>query len=307
MTQPDYAEANHKYECRRAVSNAADQHGIHDASLETATTDGVPFAEALSLVTVMSDSGGKLEDAMFMYRRVWNGNGLRIYVQWPDAGSANTVPYTFTKYPNDAKTTPGLRAPWVPSMTDMFASDWFVGNDNAERLEVNNAIHAILRAVQYVDLKNSQGACEAAVLRLLRGRVSHALVEIAVDTLRQQYRSKHYPNHVWVDKIIFHTDEMDRLIRNKLLEHGFDVDYANALVGKLVSCVELTEAEKHPSVTELIELRAAGILDGVLVYETIEATRQQRVADAKSSFHARSIEDAEATIDAANAAEIASP
>lgn len=33
------------------------------------------------------------------------------------------------KNPDDAKTTPGARAPWVPSQTDVLADDWCNGEE----------------------------------------------------------------------------------------------------------------------------------------------------------------------------------
>jgi hypothetical protein len=59
-------------------------------------------------------------------RQGWNGQGLTVKVQFPDKGSMNTVPYFYIKYPDDHKMYPGLRVPWVPSQTDMFADDWII-------------------------------------------------------------------------------------------------------------------------------------------------------------------------------------
>lgn len=59
-------------------------------------------------------------------RRGWNGVGLWLEMQRPDAHSKMTLPYIFMSYPENAKTTPGARVPWLASQTDMLAEDWAV-------------------------------------------------------------------------------------------------------------------------------------------------------------------------------------
>lgn len=57
-------------------------------------------------------------------RAGWNGKGLWLEIQRPDANSKMTLPYIFMSYPDDAKNTPGARVPWLASQTDMLAEDW---------------------------------------------------------------------------------------------------------------------------------------------------------------------------------------
>ena len=57
-------------------------------------------------------------------RSGWNGAGLWLEVQRPDAHSKMTLPYIYICYPDDAKTTPGARCPWLASQTDVMAEDW---------------------------------------------------------------------------------------------------------------------------------------------------------------------------------------
>ena len=57
-------------------------------------------------------------------RSGWNGKGLWLELQVPDAHSKMTLPYIFMSYPEDAKTTPGARVPWLASQTDVLAEDW---------------------------------------------------------------------------------------------------------------------------------------------------------------------------------------
>ena len=59
-------------------------------------------------------------------RAGWNGVGLWLELQVPDANSKMTLPYIYINYPQDAKTTPGARVPWLASQTDMLAEDWSV-------------------------------------------------------------------------------------------------------------------------------------------------------------------------------------
>jgi hypothetical protein len=72
------------------------------------------FAAALELLKV----GKKLQ------REGWNGKGLWIELQRPDAHSKMTLPYLFLNYPADATNTPGARVPWLASQTDLLAEDW---------------------------------------------------------------------------------------------------------------------------------------------------------------------------------------
>ena len=59
-------------------------------------------------------------------RSGWNGVGLWLELQVPDAHSKMTLPYIFMSYPDNAKNTPGARVPWLASQTDILAEDWLV-------------------------------------------------------------------------------------------------------------------------------------------------------------------------------------
>lgn len=62
----------------------------------------------------------------FRVRRAgWNGKGMWIQLQEPDAGSMNTLPYLYIEYPKGHLAYPeGSRVPWVASQTDILAEDW---------------------------------------------------------------------------------------------------------------------------------------------------------------------------------------
>jgi hypothetical protein len=74
------------------------------------------FGDALAAIK----SGEKVS------RAGWNGKGLWLELQTPDAYSKMTLPYVFLNYPADAVNTPGARVPWLASQTDLLAEDWRV-------------------------------------------------------------------------------------------------------------------------------------------------------------------------------------
>jgi len=70
-------------------------------------------------------------EAMKMGRRVrrrgWNGRGIFIELQVPDAHSKMTHPYIYidtTGLKTDNPDAPKNRVPWLASQTDMLSDDW---------------------------------------------------------------------------------------------------------------------------------------------------------------------------------------
>ena len=57
-------------------------------------------------------------------RTGWNGKGMWLELQSPGEHSEMTLPYLYLNYPQNAKTTPGARVPWLASQTDVLADDW---------------------------------------------------------------------------------------------------------------------------------------------------------------------------------------
>lgn len=58
-------------------------------------------------------------------RQGWNGKGMWLNLQVPDAHSKMTHPYIYIEYPVDhVAYLNGSRVPWLPSQTDMFQEDW---------------------------------------------------------------------------------------------------------------------------------------------------------------------------------------
>ena len=65
-----------------------------------------------------------LQQGRKVQRTGWNGAGLWLELQLPDEYSKMTLPYIFINYPDDHKTTPGARVPWLASQTDLLSEDW---------------------------------------------------------------------------------------------------------------------------------------------------------------------------------------
>lgn len=65
-----------------------------------------------------------LKQHMKVARSGWNGKGMWLELQEPDAHSKMTLPYIYLNYPADAQNTPGARVPWLASQTDLLAADW---------------------------------------------------------------------------------------------------------------------------------------------------------------------------------------
>lgn len=51
-------------------------------------------------------------------REGWNGKGMYLEMQRPDANSKMTLPYIYMK------TAQGHLVPWLASQTDMLEEDW---------------------------------------------------------------------------------------------------------------------------------------------------------------------------------------
>lgn len=62
-------------------------------------------------------------------RSGWNGKGIFIALQSPDANSKMTWPYLYidsTGLQTKNEDAPKNRVPWAPSQTDMLSEDWEV-------------------------------------------------------------------------------------------------------------------------------------------------------------------------------------
>ena len=61
------------------------------------------------------------------FRGGWNGKGIFIELQFPDANSKMTSPYIFidtTGLQTKNELAPKSLVPWLASQTDMLAEDW---------------------------------------------------------------------------------------------------------------------------------------------------------------------------------------
>jgi hypothetical protein len=63
-------------------------------------------------------------------RSGWNGKGMWILMQSPDAHSKMTHPYLYIEYPGGPHANPnypnGSRIPWLASQTDILGEDWLI-------------------------------------------------------------------------------------------------------------------------------------------------------------------------------------
>ena len=66
-----------------------------------------------------------LKKGKAIYRSGWNGKGMWLLLQTPDANSKMTLPYIYIEYPVGHAAYPnGCRVPWLASQTDILANDW---------------------------------------------------------------------------------------------------------------------------------------------------------------------------------------
>ncbi len=67
----------------------------------------------------------KLRAGERVRREGWNGKGMWLQLQVPDAHSKMTLPYIYIEYPEGHSAYPGgCRVPWLASQTDILAMDW---------------------------------------------------------------------------------------------------------------------------------------------------------------------------------------
>lgn len=74
---------------------------------------------------------GQALDSLKLGQRVarsgWNGKGMWLRIQTPDANSKMTLPYIYIEYPVGHPAYPnGSRVPWLASQTDILSEDWAI-------------------------------------------------------------------------------------------------------------------------------------------------------------------------------------
>ena len=70
-----------------------------------------------------------LKEGKKVARKGWNGKGIYLELQNPDAHSKMTLPYIYivtTSLITDNPDAPKCVVPWLASQTDMLAEDWIV-------------------------------------------------------------------------------------------------------------------------------------------------------------------------------------
>lgn len=53
-----------------------------------------------------------------VFRRGWNGKGMYLQLQYPDANSKMSLPYVYMR------TADNNLVPWICSQSDLLANDW---------------------------------------------------------------------------------------------------------------------------------------------------------------------------------------
>lgn len=82
-------------------------------------TTGLTFGQAIEYLKMGSE----------LARAGWNGKGIFIALQTPDANSFMTTPYIYidsTQLQTDNPAAVLNRVPWLASQTDILASDWCI-------------------------------------------------------------------------------------------------------------------------------------------------------------------------------------
>lgn len=77
---------------------------------------GMDFSLALKLI-----QGGSR-----VTREGWNGKGMWLKLQLPDANSKMSLPYIYMR------TACGNNVPWLASQTDLLANDWALYEDSGD-------------------------------------------------------------------------------------------------------------------------------------------------------------------------------
>ena len=70
-----------------------------------------------------------LKEGKKVARKGWNGKGIYLELQNPDAHSKMTLPYIYivtTSLITDNPDAPKGVVPWLASQTDMSAEDWII-------------------------------------------------------------------------------------------------------------------------------------------------------------------------------------
>ncbi len=91
--------------------------------METAFDKPVEVACLSELSLTNYDIGGAvrlLQQGKRVCRAGWNGKGMWLALQVPDANSKMTAPYVYMK------TTQGALIPWLCSQADLLAIDWMI-------------------------------------------------------------------------------------------------------------------------------------------------------------------------------------
>ncbi len=78
-----------------------------------------------------SDALEAVKEGKAIQRIGWNGKGMLVKAQMPDANSKMTLPYLYIEYPASPVEPVQKRCPWLASQTDIMAEDWAIFEDTS--------------------------------------------------------------------------------------------------------------------------------------------------------------------------------
>lgn len=106
----------------------ATQPHPHTSDHTVPPSDGLAENQNQNMIT--TDIGyavNALKAGKRVARAGWNGKGMWLRQQTPDANSKMTLPYVYIEYPKGHPAYPsGSRVPWLPSQADLLAEDWTI-------------------------------------------------------------------------------------------------------------------------------------------------------------------------------------
>lgn len=101
------------------------KHHFSEVFIEKVITENKKESEAEEHTHSFGWALRQLKKGGKVARKGWNGKGLWLELQRPDAHSKMTLPYIYMNYPKGDKYHDGCRVPWLASQTDMLEEDWF--------------------------------------------------------------------------------------------------------------------------------------------------------------------------------------
>lgn len=65
-----------------------------------------------------------LKEGYRVENKCWNGKGMYLALQRPDANSKMTLPYIYINFPKEHPLYPDKKVPWLASQLDLLSEGW---------------------------------------------------------------------------------------------------------------------------------------------------------------------------------------